>query len=113
MTELLEFRRLVLQDATPVAETNAGLWLDKYLQSDSDEAKKDLVTEITQTIKLPGAYAEFYKNWEKLLNQQGVVTKKAKTLGRLAVNLGAEAVLENSIALNRTYGVPFIPGLSR
>lgn len=110
MIEVHEFRREELVSAEPAADTNAGLWLDKYLRSDSDEAKKNLVKEITQTIKIPKAYDDFYKNWQRILAQQGIVPKTAKSLARLAVNLGAEAVLENSIALNRTYGVPYIPG---
>jgi CRISPR-associated protein Cmr6 len=36
--------------------------------------------------------------------------REAHTLGRLAVDLGADSVLETSIALHHTYGVPFIPG---
>ena len=35
---------------------------------------------------------------------------RATARGRLVIGLGAEAVLENSITLQRTYGVPIIPG---
>ena len=36
--------------------------------------------------------------------------KEAHVQGRLAINLGAEAILETSIALHHTYGTPYIPG---
>lgn len=89
--------------------TNGGLWLDKYLKDDGDEAKKNLVYE-TVNIQTSKAYRDFYMKWKEGLKSYGAVTKPAETIGRLALNLGAEAVLENSIALNRTYGTPIIPG---
>ncbi len=107
---MTEFRRQVLDDKVPLVDTNAGLWLDKYLKNNNDDAKKNLVYEVVEKIKLSQEYDKFYQNWEQTLKAHGAVTRKAKTLGRLAVNLGAEATLENSIALNRTYGVPHIPG---
>jgi len=36
----------------------------------------------------------------------------ASTLGRMVINLGAESVIETSIALHHTYGTPYIPGSS-
>ncbi len=104
------FRRAALQDVTPDKDTHAGLWLDKYLSNDGDDAKKELVVAITQTIKTPDLYQRFYANWEQALQQSGAVTRKATTMGRLAINLGGETTLETSIALHRTYGTPFIPG---
>jgi CRISPR-associated protein Cmr6 len=44
------------------------------------------------------------------LDERSVVCREARTLGRLAINLGAESVLETSIALHHTYGTPYIPG---
>lgn len=107
---MTQFRRQVLDGISPIKDTNAGLWLDKYLESDDVEAKGKLVKQVFDEIKISEAYKYFYKIWETSLKAHGAITKEAKTLGRLAVNLGAEAVLENSIALNRTYGVPYIPG---
>jgi CRISPR-associated protein Cmr6 len=108
---MTQFRRQVLDTvAKPEASTNAGLWLDKYLLNDNDDSKKNLVYQVFETIKLQEAYKAFFKKWQTSLVSHGAITKEAKTLGRLAVNLGAEATLENSIALNRTYGVPYIPG---
>jgi CRISPR-associated protein Cmr6 len=107
---MIEFRRQALQEAGPQADTHAGLWLDKYLKDDSDDAKKDLVKAIAQTIHLPVPYKPFYNRWKLLLEQGGAVCREAKTLGRLAINLGSETTLETSIALHHTYGTPYIPG---
>ncbi len=91
--------------------THHGLWLDKYLHDDGDDAKKDLVKQVTG-IAAPKAYEAYFKRWKAtLIELCGAENcREAKTLGRLAVNLGAEGVLETSIALHRTYGTPFIPG---
>ena len=107
---MTEFRRAVLQNASPDADTHAGLWLDKYLKDDSDDAKKDLVKEVAQTIKPHDLYKHFYTNWEQALKNNGVTPREAKTVGRLAINLGSETTLETSIALHHTYGTPYIPG---
>lgn len=106
---MTQFRRQVLDSVQAVENTNVSLWLDKYLESDDVEAKGNLVKRASQ-IKITKAYESFYSKWKDALNSLGVELKEAKTLGRLAVNLGAEATLENSIALNRTYGTPLIPG---
>ncbi|MCS6884032.1 MAG: type III-B CRISPR module RAMP protein Cmr6 [Acidobacteriota bacterium] len=37
-------------------------------------------------------------------------TREAKVEGRMIVGLGQESVLEASVTLHRTYGVPYIPG---
>ena len=107
---MAEFRRHALNSRTPEESTNAGLWLDKYLLDDKDDAKKNLVYQVVEKIKISEAYKKFYQKWEAELTTRGVQLKQAEPLGRLAINLGAESTLENSIALNRTYGVPYIPG---
>lgn len=102
----------ILRDAQAQADTHAGLWLDKFLKDTGDKAKKTLVEEITQTIETPEMYRRFYERWEKMLKERCAVCREARTLGRLAINLGAESVLETSIALHHTYGTPYIPGSS-
>jgi CRISPR-associated protein Cmr6 len=111
---MTQSRRDVLEKYSVDKTTNAGLWLDKYLKDSdnkekNDEAKKNLVQEAA-LIQISEAYKKFYQKWKTELSARGIQMKEAATLGRLAVNLGAEAVLENSIALNRTYGAPYIPG---
>jgi CRISPR-associated protein Cmr6 len=91
--------------------THAGLWLDKYLKDDGEDAKKSLVKDVTG-IQTPESYRRFFERWKAtLIALCGAENcREAETVGRLAVNLGAEGVLETSIALHRTYGVPYIPG---
>ncbi len=103
-------RYTILQNARAQASSHAGLWLDKYLRDTDEQAKKNLVDEIVRTIQPPDAYPRFYAHWKYALEENGAVSKVARVHSRLAVNLGAEAVLETSIALHHTYGTPYIPG---
>jgi CRISPR-associated protein Cmr6 len=57
-------------------------------------------------------YPYFYKRWEKTLQDFGAFRRIARTKGRMIVHLGAESVIETSIALYHTYGTPYIPGSS-
>lgn len=111
---MLPKRNVILQNTSPQSSTHAGLWLDKYLKGDGDEARKNLVNQIAQTTKPQDkkdeVYFLFYDGWKQALLDNGATFKEAKTTGRMAINLGAESVLETSIALHRTYGTPFIPG---
>src|SRR5205085_8112131 len=45
-----------------------------------------------------------------LTDDYGAQTHRAQVKGRMIVGLGSESVLETSISLHRTYGVPYIPG---
>lgn len=98
--------------------SHAGLWLDKFIGEDqgNDKAKQGLVEQVSAT-REPDAYAAFFARWRDALQsltpetQNGVVTlREAEVVGRMAVGLGAEGVLETAISLHRTYGVPVIPG---
>lgn len=98
-------------DKPPDGSTHAGLWLDKFLvQEAGEEAKRDLVRQVAELTGSLELYERFYERWKMTLSGLGAVCKPAKVLGRLAINLGAEAVLETSIALQHTYGAPYIPG---
>jgi CRISPR-associated protein Cmr6 len=96
--------------------TNASLWLDKYYdegagnQVTDKKPKQKLVDEITNKIQVSELYSSYFHQWRDSLEQYGAVCREAQVEGRLAINLGAEAVLETSIALHHTYGVSFIPG---
>ena len=93
--------------------TNASLWLNKFIReqkSDGQEstAKQDLVNEVSQ-LRVPDIYKHFYNDiW--LPSLDSTVKKYIKIAGRMIVGLGSESVLETSITLHRTYGVPYIPG---
>lgn len=108
---MTQFRRDSLTlIAQPPAEAHAGLWLDRFFPGDDIQtAKAEHVKQVTG-IFAPEAYTVFFRRWNQTLTGLGADCRPFQTKGRLAVNLGAESVLETSIALHHTYGTPFIPG---
>jgi CRISPR-associated protein Cmr6 len=91
---------------------NAGLWLQKFLDCSGDDdkdARRRLVQEVA-TISETRVYEVFYKQWCEALEKQGAKTRMATVAGRMIVGLGDESVLEASVTLHSTYGVPYIPG---
>lgn len=108
-------RRRVLESLGRPETANAGLWLDKYLASLPNAApkKEELVDEVAK-FKMPDFYTEAFKRWRTFVETEETAgrAKKgyAEVIGRMAVAHGDEAVLETSVALHRTYGVPYIPG---
>lgn len=120
-------RRDPLKNLQPDATTNAGLWLDKFLLSDEqlkgrqksqkqkDQPKQILVREVAGIN--PAAqdqnrnlYAAFFARWKAALTNEQTTLGEATVEGRLAIGLGDEGVLETSITLHHTYGVPYIRG---
>lgn len=96
----------------PGENTHLGLWLDKFLKSsdkDDTESKRALVREVSGG-REPEDYRAFFRRYQRALEEVGAEIRTAKTRGRLVVGLGGEGVLETSITLHRTYGVPYIPG---
>lgn len=102
--------------------TNAGLWLDKYIQdaASKEQDKNKLVEDVAAIrgpISEPDKRAEIYDlayaRWKNLMEAEleagRAVIGYGKVIGRLAVGRG-ESVLETSVRLHHTYGVPFIPG---
>ncbi len=101
-----------LKKALPT--THPGLWLDKLIQTtdkENTEAKTKLVEQVVD-IAEPGAYRAFFERYKQsLIHAPGpVYAAEGEALGRFVVGLGATSVLETSITLHRTYGVPYIPG---
>jgi len=108
--------------------THPGLYLDKFLFLPREsEASEDLRhRHVENTAKIAGEFRrliglgtneefeQFYEaafnRWRKALAATGARGFRARTSGKLIVGLGADSVLETSITLHRTYGVPYIPG---
>ena len=105
--------------------THAGLWLDKFLAeqevkgADSGSNGNPRTEHYKNVVRLevPQIYRLFFERWQRTLQALGartpqitVKTSKARVKTRMVVGLGAESVLETSITLHRTYGVPYIPG---
>jgi CRISPR-associated protein Cmr6 len=114
-------RRTSLEALRHTSAVHAGLWLDKYLarqqQADDSQPRQALVREVATT-DVAAEYGAWYARWrDQVLPRltppsEGAVlgTVEATALGRMVVGLGAQSALETSIALHRTYGVPYIPG---
>lgn len=91
--------------------TNAGLWLDKFIkdQKTGGDSRRALVQE-TAGISQPDFYSSWFDRWKKCLEEYDAKCREAEVVGRMAIGLGEDSVLETSIALHRTLGVPYIPG---
>jgi len=111
-------RRKALQGLQAGDSTHPGLWLDKFITSTNrakTEAKAQLINEVialTRNEKFANRYESFYNRLHQALVKSPlpIYYANATTHGRLSVGLGESSVLETSIALHHTYGVPYIPG---
>jgi CRISPR-associated protein Cmr6 len=117
-------RRERLAQIRYTQSVHAGLWLDKYIQNAKKgssrghgrEEKPERSVLVGEIVQLKPTNTEGYKiffyNWRKSLLALGARECVARTNShnRMAVGLGADGVLETSIALHRTWGVPYIPG---
>ncbi|MEA4883821.1 MAG: type III-B CRISPR module RAMP protein Cmr6 [Clostridia bacterium] len=104
-------RRYHLVEAGVKPTTNAGLWLDKYIrdQDRSSDARASLVEQVA-AIRQPECYSVWFSRWKQCLEGSGASCRRATVTGRMAVGLGEDSVLETSIMLHHTLGVPYIPG---
>jgi|Deesub1362A_J573_1020465.scaffolds.fasta_scaffold00936_8 CRISPR-associated protein Cmr6 len=108
-------RRQVLDNVrlSSVRHPHAGLWLDKFLREQvpqgGEGSFRGHFADVAD-IPIVSDYEAFFKRWKTMLETAGAQLAVAHTKGRLAVGLGAASVLENSIAIHHTYGVPYIPG---
>jgi CRISPR-associated protein Cmr6 len=116
----MKTRRDHLKDISITCTSHAGLWLDKFIPTqphkdkdkDKDGAentKRDHIAKVSEIV-ISNCYKKFYKCWEATLRDIGARMRTATVQGRMVVGLGAESVLETSVALHHTYGVPVIPG---
>lgn len=98
--------------ARPPATAHAGLWLDRFVQSVGREDKETYRDHVKQVavIPEPAGYAAFFHRWKKSLEGMRARGCAAKATGRIILGLGNESVIETSISLHRTYGVPYLPG---
>lgn len=99
-------------------QTHPGLWLEKYLPEQSSEDTKGRAAHIRAvagirspyTVGAAQLYSGFFQQWRATLHAYNASTRQASVDRRLIVGLGNESILETSISLHRTYGVPYIPG---
>ena len=111
--------RDILKNILPESgSTHVGLWLDKFLAeqevkgtgSGSEGNPRPRHYKSVVRLKVPQIYRLFFERWKRTLKTFGAETRTAKVKTRMVVGLGTESVLETSITLHRTYGVPYIPG---
>ncbi|HYO15793.1 MAG TPA: type III-B CRISPR module RAMP protein Cmr6 [Thermoanaerobaculia bacterium] len=107
-------RRENLKGIEPVAGTHAGLWLETWIfdVAAKDSAKQQHLDQVIANASAPDEYVRFFRRWKECLKtlEPCTLLAQATAVGRMAVGLGAESVLETSLALHHTYGVPYIPG---
>ncbi|HEX4960987.1 MAG TPA: type III-B CRISPR module RAMP protein Cmr6 [Thermoanaerobaculia bacterium] len=107
-------RRADLEAFMPAQGTHAGLWLDQGLTEleEKGSARQEHFDGLLHVAHVPEDYRRFYQRWQKSIQTLEPCTRlaEATTLGRMVVGLGVESILETSITLHRTYGVPIIPG---
>jgi CRISPR-associated protein Cmr6 len=104
-------RRTSLQAVEHRKGVHAGLWLDKYITSHAriERSRHDLVQQVAATNE-PECYKSYFARWQESLEAHGAQFCEARVFGRMVVGLGEESVLETSVTLHHTYGVPYIPG---
>lgn len=109
----MDCRRQGLKDLKSLdfPTASAGLWLDKYFGGPEAKEKqeKHLLVRQVADIAVSREYVQFFERWKTLLEDSKAISHRVKVRGRMAVGLGADSVLETSITLHRTYGVPYIP----
>lgn len=112
-------RRTALDDMAYTDAHHAGLWFDRYIikqlkkgKSLKGEEKSPVSEQVNTTacIAFGELYQQFYARWTQTLADCGAHCRTATVQGRMVVGLGDESVLETSVALHQTYGVPYIPG---
>jgi|SRR5579863_134671 len=113
MISPIEIREKLPPLTRSMQESNAGLWLDKYIikqDREDNESRRKLIEEVC-ALPIPTAYRSYFGRWQKTLTEEyGAQTHEAQVKGRMIVGLGSESVLETAISLHRTYGIPYIPG---
>jgi len=107
-------RRLALETLAVDAGTHPGLWLDKALPKveEGNQGHQAHFDDLLNKISVAADYRRFFQRWRDSVQVLEPCTRTAEITvqGRMVVGLGAESVLETSIALHRTYGAPYIPG---
>lgn len=115
-------RRQRLHDLElPPSTAHAGLWFDRFLNNLKPENatnNAELVKQVASIAEQP-IYTQFFNRWQSQLDtmcvtvdgmEYRVVSRPARAVGRIALGLGDESVIETAVTLHHTYGVPFIPG---
>ena len=123
-----EARRHALKEVSLDEQTHASLWLDRYLKRmpkvpdvnpvDEEDAKKARTQHIeaVKRLRVPRGYREAMQTRLRALwlEDSGLCVKLRvfQCVGRMVVGMGERGVLETGLRLERTWGVPLLPGPS-
>lgn len=122
----MKARRSILQRLPRQKDTNAGLWMDRFLshqtesksgaqgQENADEssgtakAKAELLQQLS-TLEIPMGYRAAIADRRRSLESL-CLTAEAAAVGRLIIGIGQKGPLEVGLHLDHTWGVPVLPG---
>ncbi len=71
---------LVSVQANKEKETNAGLWLDKYIVEqvrEKNESRHELVKDVC-AMPIPAIYNAYYDQWDKQLQTSGAKRRRTR-----------------------------------
>lgn len=108
----------------PDATTNARLWLDAFCVNDEQGDQEAIGNALRAhfadkkcTFNCPEGYSAFVERWQARLERfrgpfaDGTTRlARAQVEGRMVVGVGHAATRETNLHLDRTFGVPLIPG---
>lgn len=114
----MKCRRSVLAELSRPVSVHPGLWLDRFLKEQTETGgdgkgtgEKQILIREVEGLPAPEGYREAAERREQALRAIGDVTfATARVEGRLAIGLGQKGTIEAGLALERTWGVPFLPG---
>ncbi len=96
--------------------SNANLLFTKYVigwRNNWEFESKDKGEFLKKALEIKydkKTFKKFLKRWQLLLKETTATQITGKVLWRLVVGLGSGSVLETSMTLHHTLGVPYIPG---
>lgn len=113
-------RRQQLERTSANGATNAALWLDRYLDQEADnQTVATFVRSALALLKVPDGYERAAKARQDTLRGLRGESEAAearvysiKIRGRVVCGIGIASILQNGLALQRTWGMPIIPGSS-
>lgn len=98
---------------TPRPTAHAGLWLERFVRDlETPGVQAAHLEGVVRNLQAPPAYPPFFHRRREAIRLLPPKTRMAKATvrARLSLGLGQESVLETSITLHHTFGVPYLPG---
>jgi CRISPR-associated protein Cmr6 len=93
--------------------THAGLWLERFVPNLEAAGVQAVHLEgLVRNLQAPPSYPSFFRRRQEAIRllPPKTLMAKATVRARLSIGLGHESVLETSITLHHTFGVPYLPG---